>query len=294
MTPNTSNPSSEEILSKAKDLSQIVASVPQLERSKRQLEMHTNICRKILEEVQERSLDKFYQAEYSSIFSKSSKSTEEVLELLSSEKGSMEDKLRMALIHLLSQEDFDTPHFNSFKENLSKIFSTASSSSKEGRGEGLDWRGVMDYLWKEKENDKFIFKSSSTTPSRENSSISNLVNKTMNYIRSGNSKMPRICSITNEIVSLSSDSPSHKTFLYFDPKVSSGGASGSGSGGNSVPRKTTPFTSVIVFVVGGGSYAEYNFLRDSLKDKASLIYGSTDLPPPSLFLQQINSILSTK
>ncbi|RHZ01453.1 hypothetical protein DYB26_011864 [Aphanomyces astaci] len=45
-----------------------------------------------------------------------------------------------------------------------------------------------------------------------------------------------------------------ESYLYLDPKIKAGG-------GGQVPRQRTPFRDVIVFVIGGGNYNEYQNLQ---------------------------------
>jgi len=57
----------------------------------------------------------------------------------------------------------------------------------------------------------------------------------------------------------SSSSSSHpvdvESYLYFDPKIQK-------MSNGEVPRKTTPFSEAIVFILGGGCYAEHQNLQD--------------------------------
>jgi hypothetical protein len=46
-----------------------------------------------------------------------------------------------------------------------------------------------------------------------------------------------------------------ESYVYLDPKIKAGGNS------NQVPRQRTPFRHVIVFVIGGGNYHEYQNLQ---------------------------------
>ncbi len=46
-------------------------------------------------------------------------------------------------------------------------------------------------------------------------------------------------------------------YEYYDPKIS--------HAHSAIPRKNTPFTHAIVFVIGGGNYVEYQNLQDYAK-----------------------------
>lgn len=62
-----------------------------------------------------------------------------------------------------------------------------------------------------------------------------------------------------------------------------------------VPRQRTPFREVMVFMIGGGNYNEYQNLMAYAKSQQqqaprSVWYGCTELLSPEEFLQQLNSI----
>ena len=69
---------------------------------------------------------------------------------------------------------------------------------------------------------------------------------------------------------------------YYDPKHM-----------NSKQVYKRQFNEAIVFVVGGGSYAEYhNLMKYAEKTGKRIIYGATDLPHPGEFLEQIKALAS--
>lgn len=60
-----------------------------------------------------------------------------------------------------------------------------------------------------------------------------------------------------------------------------------------VPRQRTPFRDVMVFMIGGGNYNEYQNLMAYAKGQQpprSVWYGCTELLSPEEFLQQLNAI----
>ena len=118
------------------------------------------------------------------------------------------------------------------------------------------------------------------------------------------------------------------SYLYFDPKhrpsSSRGGSDRGGSSGDAVPnhmRKKSPFSSAIVFVVGGGNYVEFQNLQDFAagmfasqlpsqiqvlsssvgrtktprgihgdKTTKRIIYGTTELMNPAHFISQLSRL----
>eukprot|EP01135_Chromosphaera_perkinsii_P004088 Nk52_evm7s269 gene=Nk52_evmTU7s269 len=75
-------------------------------------------------------------------------------------------------------------------------------------------------------------------------------------------------------------------YRYYDPKTlrAEGGA---------VPKNKTTFQDCIVFVVGGGSYVEYQNLVDYIKRQTvpkSITYGTTELLNPKQFIRQLHEL----
>ena len=71
-------------------------------------------------------------------------------------------------------------------------------------------------------------------------------------------------------------------YLYLDPKIGVSAIPPSGS------RFKGPFQRCILFVVGGGCYAEYlNLQQYGAQRKREIIYGATEMLSPSEFLKQI-------
>ena len=64
-------------------------------------------------------------------------------------------------------------------------------------------------------------------------------------------------------------------YAYFDPKVGNSSSAGEAGGNNGVPRTKSAFNEAIVFVVGGGSYIEYQNLVDLYNNNVSIDYFRT-------------------
>lgn len=72
-------------------------------------------------------------------------------------------------------------------------------------------------------------------------------------------------------------------YRYLDPKAQ----------GNRVTHASGPFSDVIVFVLGGGAYTEFQNLKDMAtrtstpKSTRRLLYGCMDMPNPEEFVAQL-------
>lgn len=80
-------------------------------------------------------------------------------------------------------------------------------------------------------------------------------------------------------------------YKYLDPKIM--------RPTESQPRSKQPITQAIVFMIGGGSYTEYQNLMEYEKhrnqdkapaQKVNVIYGATEIPKPTEFLQYLTKL----
>lgn len=76
-----------------------------------------------------------------------------------------------------------------------------------------------------------------------------------------------------------------ETYLYLDPKV---------KGDVDVMKlqimNRAPVREAIAFVIGGGSYGEYQNLKMIANERRQISYGSTELLDPSSFLKQLGQL----
>jgi len=84
-------------------------------------------------------------------------------------------------------------------------------------------------------------------------------------------------------------SPDTDDFRYFDPKLLKPSEGGSASG----PKSRAPYQDAIVFMVGGGTFTEYQNLVEYAKSKTvggntkKIIYGCSTLNNGNQFLKQL-------
>ncbi|CAD6213215.1 GSCOCG00003969001-RA-CDS [Cotesia congregata] len=94
-----------------------------------------------------------------------------------------------------------------------------------------------------------------------------------------------VTKIVDELIEMK-QSPSTEDYYYLDPKQL--------KQIEHVPKNRTTFQDVIVFIVGGGNYIEYQNLNDYVKQKTSsgankrVIYGSTTLINARQFIKQLS------
>lgn len=255
-----------------KHLMNAVNSLPELTERKNVIDKHTNIATALLGEIKERSLDSYAKKE-SDMMVRGGIDRNELLAVLKG-KGSKTDKLRFAIMYLISTEslpqsevemveaalkesDVDTSAFQYVKKikSLNVSFASANSAS---RSNIVDWA------------EKLYGQSISAVTAGVKNLLSNdhqlALTRTVEALMEGK------------------PNPEIESYLIFDPRApkSSSGSSGSHLRG--------PFKEAIVFMIGGGNYVEYGSLQmlaHRQQPIKHIIYGTTEILSGGEFVEQL-------
>lgn len=255
-----------------KHLMNAVNSLPELTERKNVIDKHTNIATALLGEIKERSLDSYAKKE-SDMMVRGGIDRNELLAVLKG-KGSKTDKLRFAIMYLISTEslpqsevemveaalkesDVDTSAFQYVKKikSLNVSFASANSAS---RSNIVDWA------------EKLYGQSISAVTAGVKNLLSNdhqlALTRTVEALMEGK------------------PNPEIESYLIFDPRApkSSSGSSGSHLKG--------PFKEAIVFMIGGGNYVEYGSLQmlaHRQQPTKHIIYGTTEILSGGEFVEQL-------
>jgi len=280
------------LLGKTKDLGMFVTTIPALKLKKHLIDVHTNIATALLKEIKTRELDTYFSLEESMML-RAPQDKKELLALLSDAKrGTAEDKMRLFLIYLMSNESLSQSDLEQFEEVLNKAGANTS---------------VISLLKKTKAFNDTLSTTISSPSSARLGGILNKVNvesfglggnltKQLGTLFTAGVKalMPshkelHITRITDAIMEMKSDL-GVDNYHYFDPKIQKKMRQ------TSIPRKNTPFKEAIVFVIGGGNYVEYLNLQDYSKKMPAkkILYATTELLNSHQFLQQLTELSSPK
>lgn len=255
-----------------KHLMNAVNSLPELTERKNVIDKHTNIATALLGEIKERSLDSYAKKE-SDMMVRGGIDRNELLAVLKG-KGSKTDKLRFAIMYLISTEslpqsevemveaalkesEVDTSAFQYVKKIKSLNVSFASANSA-GRNNIVDWA------------EKLYGQSISAVTAGVKNLLSNdhqlALTRTVEALMEGK------------------PNPEIESYLIFDPRApkSSSGSSGSHLKG--------PFKEAMVFMIGGGNYVEYGSLQmlaHRQQPTKHIIYGTTEILSGGEFVEQL-------
>lgn len=268
-----------DLIGNTKHLMNAVNSLPELTERKQVIDKHTNIATVLLGEIKERSLDSYAKKE-NDMMVRGGIDRNELLGGLR-DKGSKIDKLRFAIMYLISSEttnqseveaveaalresEVDTSAFQYVKRIKSLNVSLASANSAS-RSNIVDWAEKL-----------------------YGQSISAVTAGMKNLLSSD-----RQLALSRAVEALMEGKPNPEieSYLVFDPR-----APKSGSAGSSSHLKGGPFKEAIVFMIGGGNYVEYGSLQELAHRQQPVkhvIYGTTEILTGEEFVEQL-SLLGQK
>lgn len=263
----------QDLIGNTKHLMSAVNSLPELTERKKVIDKHTNIATVLLGEIKERSLDTYCNVE-NDMLTKGSIDRNTLLNALRG-KGTKVDKLRLAIIYLLSAEatpqteleavetalresEVDTCAFQYVKRIKSLNVSLANSANSASKSNIVDWAEKL-----------------------YGQSISAVTAGMKNLLSGG-----RQLALTRTVEALMEGKPNPEvdSYLVFDPRAPK---SSTGAGGNHLKG---PFKEAIVFMIGGGNYLEYGSLQELAQRQQPakhVIYGTTELLNGVEFVEQL-------
>ena len=258
-----------DLMGNTKHLMNAVNSLPELTERKQVIDKHTNIATVLLSEIKERSLDSYAKKENDMLI-KGAIDRNELLGVLRG-KGTKMDKLRFAIVYLISSEsinqsevesveaalkesEVDTSAFQYVKKMKSLNVSMASANSAS-RNNIVDWA------------EKFYAVTAG---------VKNLLSSDRQLA------LPR----TVEALMEGKPNPEIDNYLVFDPR------SPKSSSGSSSHLKG-PFKEAIVFMIGGGNYVEYGSLQELVQRQQPVrhvVYGTTEILTGVEFIEQLTQL----
>ncbi|KAK9666680.1 hypothetical protein RND81_14G203100 [Saponaria officinalis] len=261
-----------DLIGNTKHLMNAVNSLPELTERKQVIDKHTNIATVLLGEIKERSIDSYAKKEYDMLV-RGSIDRAELMSVLKG-KGTKTDKLRFAIMYLISLENIpqlevemvesalreaevDTSAFQYVKKIKSLNVSLASASSAS-KGNIVDWA------------EKLYGQSLSAVTA----GVKNLLS----------SDRQLALARTVEALMEGRPNPETDTYMMFDPRAPK---SSSGS------HIRGPFKEAIVFMIGGGNYVEHGGLQELAQRQQPakhIIYGTTEILTGSEFVEQLSQL----
>ena len=279
--------------SSSKNLVDAVGELPALLEKKKRLEAHTTILGKIMQSIADRELPTYYDAEERASRKNLDKKT--LTDLLGDDaKGTTEDKLRLLFVALFAAKDSGLLDDLTFFEKIVTDAAAKKTDDDEGKKKQQQERIAkafralreakrilslsstsLSWTQQQQQKDEAPPSFAKTMLNRAQAGASKLVDKASQSVTAFlAAKSGFACTILQDLIDTKGNY--HDTFLCLDPSSSS-------------KQHTEPPSDVIVFLVGGGCYAEYHALQAKFQGHAgrAIVYGATDLKSPELFLQDL-------
>lgn len=265
-----------------------------LVEKKKMLEIHTNIFQAAFESVSARHVPSFSMLEQK-LIDGSHADKHELLQLLADPAtGSLADKMRLLMIYYLTSgaSGAEIAEFEAAYEQF------AASTSGGSDAFASAWKFIKKHTAFQKHASVggALAADAAAPPLQATVNISKFKGLAQGFLAQAaasvknflpENKKLHITRVADAICELRPNTED-ETFLYLDPKITT-------APGGDVPRQRTPFRDVLVFMIGGGNYNEYQNLMAYAQSQPpqaprTVSYGCTELLSPEEFLQQLNAI----
>ncbi|CAA84704.4 Sec1 family domain-containing protein 1 [Caenorhabditis elegans] len=281
-------------------LGSTVMSLPDLLESKRLIDLHTNIATTLLDVIKERKLDVLFELEQKLL--QHSPLDQPVTQFLSN-INHQEDVLRVLIIAFLCQETVNQNGYDQMMnllrergieesalkhvqklKSISQLGSRAANSAHTEEHQGAGTKTISMFGKLLSHSSKFVMEGvKNLVPKEHNLPLTKMIDS-LNTPPSSTGISSAVG--INQMIGGSSQGPDiDDIYCFFDPKLMH------------QPTKETILLArqqsaqdVILFVVGGGNYVEYQNLVDYGKRKnlMRVTYGCTELVNPAQFCDQVS------
>ncbi|KAK6741731.1 hypothetical protein RB195_009542 [Necator americanus] len=274
-------------------LGSTVTSLPQLLEAKRLIDLHTNVATTLLDYIKQRKLDVLFELEQKLL--QHSPLEMPLLQLLS-DITNPEDVLRVILINYLCQENMSKAELEEqinflrernveesairFVQKMRSVSQLGKTAPEEHHGAGTKTINMFSKLLSH--SSRFVMEGvKNLVPKKHNLPLTMMVDSLVTPASSSTVGI-------NQMMGATQINESNE-LCYLDPKVMHAMSKDT----SSIARaRQPPPQDVILFVIGGGNYVEYQNLVDYGKSKnlQRVTYGCTELVNPRQFTDQLTRL----
>ncbi|SMN22779.1 similar to Saccharomyces cerevisiae YDR189W SLY1 Hydrophilic protein involved in vesicle trafficking between the ER and Golgi [Maudiozyma saulgeensis] len=278
-------------------IQEVVQRLPELTKRKAIIDTHVNIFSGLLEQLEDKKLDTFFEIEQDPNGTKMRASFHDILN--DGKVNNLQDKMRSFIVLYLTSnvglpKDFIQEVEEYFKKNefditvlkyIYKLREYMQLSSKTLQNKSLE-DGTSNKA--STENNLSLSSLYSLTEGRLPGTVGNLI--------SGIKKLlpeKKTIPITNVVEAIMDPMNSSEknldttdNYIYIDPKIT--------RGSHTKKPKRQSYNKSVVFVIGGSNYLEYQNLQEwahsQLHNWKKVMYGGTNLITPNEFLEEITAL----
>uniref|UniRef100_A0A183C2X0 Sec1 family domain-containing protein 1 n=1 Tax=Globodera pallida TaxID=36090 RepID=A0A183C2X0_GLOPA len=266
-------------------LSTAVGSLPELLEKKRLIDLHTNVATALLDNIKTRKLDVLFETEEKLLTGQEIPIVETLRDC-----PDKEDIMRLILIAACSRNmsSAEQRELQAFIEERAVIsdalhfvrqlrsFANLGGEAELHQGAGTKTVSMFSKLLSH--SSRFVMEGvKNLVPKKHNLPLTKMVEQLTTDVKTG----VGVVGITGGSSDFDPDQ-----FRLFDPKLLQG------SGTNRDVRPTHAAADVIVFVIGGGNYVEYQNVQEWAKARGlqRCTYGCTEMVSPKQFVEQLNTL----
>lgn len=269
-----------------KTLMDAVSSLPELAERKKIIDKHTNIGTALLGSIKARQIDHLCSLEEELLMGKAEKGA--LLRDLSLGRGTSEDRLRMALVWLLTSESVPPP---SDMEEVERALRTGGSEVEALQyARRLRQMGLTGAARSTPGGGLQAASSHSSSQGNFLDIADKLYSQGISAVTKGMANLMGVGAqnaITKAVESLmeGKGGQESETFLFLDPRLARGTSPGE--------RARAAAREAVVFVIGGGTYLEYHSLQEwggQAQPRRQIAYGATEALTSEEFLHQLTEI----
>lgn len=269
-----------------KTLMDAVSSLPELAERKKVIDKHTNIGTALLGSIKDRQLDRLCSLEEELLMGKADKAA--LLRDLSLGRGTGQDRLRMALVWLLTSEAVPAPADMEEVERALRSGGVEVEALQYARR--LRQMGLTGAARSLPGGGLQAGASNSSSQGNFLDIADKLYSQGLSAVTKGMANLMGVGAqnaVTKAVESLMEGKGAQEagTFLFMDPRLARGTAPGE--------RALAAAREAVVFVIGGGTYLEYHSLQEwggQAQPRRQIAYGSTDALTSEQFLDQLTEI----
>lgn len=262
----------QDLIGNTKHLMNAVNSLPELTERKQMIDKHTNILTALLGEIKERSIDSYCKKE-NDMMVRAGIDRNELLGVLRG-KGTKLDKLRFAIMYLISSESTPQPELEMVEAALREAEVDASA---------------FQYVKKIKSLNVSLASANSASRSNIVDWAERLYGQSISAVTAGVKNLlssDRELALARTVEALMDGRPNPEidSYIMFDPRAPK---SSSGTGSSHLKG---PFKEAIVFMIGGGNYVEYGSLQQlahSQQPAKHIVYGTTEILTGAELVEQL-------
>lgn len=275
----------------ASSLATAMSALPEMTEKKRSIDMHTNIATALVNEIQSRSLDKCSEIEGLYDTGTLQTSLQNVKNSILTSNATVADKTRALVCLYLTKQSMS-------QQNISEIREMLVDTGGNGNTRPLEYLLHLESLNSMSRELAEAHLESSTSGSGPSSTYtaalgdfgSKVMDRGRGLLQGVKNLLPEsrelaIAKIADPILDHRS-TPVTDKFLFFDPKA----PAGHDMSANAAREQPSSRTGII-FVVGGGNFAEAQAVKElAKKSQKQILYGATNFCTPIEFLTELSML----